>query len=152
MKNLLTIIAFHLAFISYLYPQFSLDKFLDLNWSQDENSIQKVYAHTTFEHKEVMGHRGINAVDTLGKFEIKFGFLFTKDNILKGKTIANKIDNQIIAEKLFEYLTAELTEKFGKDYKKTSALGAKMHVWKANDGEKIMLQLIQNVCMLTVMK
>ena len=152
MKNLLTIIAFHLAFTSYLYPQFSLDKFLDLDWSQDENSIKKVYAKTTFERKEAMGHLGINAVDTLDKLEIKFGFLFTKDNILKGKSIMNRIEEKAIAEKLFEYLTFEMTKKFGKDYKKTSAMGAKMHIWKTNKGEKIMLQLIQSFCMLTIMK
>lgn len=123
MKNLLTIVAFHLAFTSYLYPQFSLDKFLALDWSHDENSIKKICAKTTFERKEVMGHLGINAVDTLDKFEIKFGFMFTKDNILKGKSIVNRIEERAVAEKLFEYLTSKMTKKFGKDYKKTSAMG-----------------------------
>jgi len=151
MKNLLTIVAFHLAFTSYLYPQFSLDKFLDLDWSQDENSIKKNYSNITFKSMGLMGVRTITAIDTLEKFEIMLGFAF-KDNTLKVKNIINEISKRSVAEKLFEYLTSEMTKKFGKDYKKTSAMGGKMHAWKADKGENIMLYLIQSVCWLIIMK
>jgi len=151
MKNLLTIVVVQLAFASYLYSQFSLDKFLDLKWSHDENSIKKTYASTTFENKKVKG-RSIHAVDTLEKFKIKFGFSFTNDNIFESKYILNVVEENAVAEKLFKYLTSEMTKKFGKDYKKASLMGAKMYVWKSDKGEKIMLSLIQSVCWLNIMK
>ena len=150
MKNLLTIVAFHLAFTSYLYPQFSLDKFLDLDWSQDENSIKKNYSNITFKSMGLMGVRTITAIDTLEKFEIMLGFAF-KDNTLKVKNIINEINKRSVAENFFEYLTSEMIKKFGKDYKKTLKNDTKRYEWKTDKGEEISLYH-RTSCILTIMK
>lgn len=152
MKNLLTIVAFHLAFTSYLYPQFSLDKFLKLDWSLSEDSIKKEYSNHTFEYKEVIGHHGINAIDSLKEFKIKFGFLLTKENMLRGKSIKNIVEEKSIAQKLYEYLKSELITLYGKSYKEVSQMGVKMLMWKLGDKGTVSLTIMQSTCMLTVVK
>jgi len=123
-----------------VFSQFSLDKYLDEKF---ENYNNKRFSEMTDLTKKAVEAK-------LDSIPVKITLFVTTDGKVMKQVLENKNAKQL--KKLFDFLFAAITKKFGKTENDEELYGTRNCFWRAKDGTILTLSNTKAFTMLTMMK
>ena len=152
MKKLFSLLTTLLFISNFSYAQTTVQKFFSVDWNSSYKSIQTLFPKIKFTEKIFPDVSEISFNEKIDSINVKVGFFFDKNRIMRAKAINNLDKDARSGQKFLDVFKKYAAKNFGDKYETKKVYEAFVLTWELGTDAIVMLSHKDEKAALTITK